>query len=496
MPMAWSFVASFVALVLVSPPLSPAQEASAPVPPATPAQIPSAGETVAAAPAPHVVAKGRLSLKIEATGTFLPTDPVEVRVRPEAYKGALTIVRAAAQGAAVKKGDAVLQIDPTDLNVEIEGARNDVIAARANLTKAEADVALAGKSDALAMRMSESAEKRAAAELKWWDELSGPQMLAQVDLGLREQQSFVEDQADELDQLKKMYKTEDLTGATADIVLKRAMRQYEIGQINLKMHREVARKSKEYDHPMSRLPFEFAAEQAGHALEQLRASQAHAKITRETNLKAARLALVAAEKRVQDLEKDLARLTVSASSDGVVLYGQLGEGALTAIDSRTLRPGEPLTPGGTVMVLFTPGALHVGFDLPESRLAWVTAGIKAKVSPVAWPELSYEGAAAPPAVLGKVAAGAEQTFSASIDLLGLDPKIAPGMRAAVTIDAGEGDEVVLVPAAAVAGGKVRVRTKDGKEEAREVVTGRTDGQTIEIRQGLEAGEEILVGAKP
>lgn len=480
-----------------SPPPAPlvAEEAPTEEPPAKEAATPPGVPTTAPAPKPHTVAKGKLSLKVESVGTFLPANPVEVRVRPEAYKGGFTIVSAAVHGSPVKKGDVILQIDPADLNLELEGARNDLAAARASLTKAEADAAIAVKSEALALRMADNSAKKAAADLKWWDDLTGPQMLAQIDLGLRQQQANVEDQEDELDQLKQMYKTEDLTGATADIVLKRAVRQYEISQINLKMQQEVSRKSREYDHPNSRLTFEYAAEEKGYALEQLRATQALAKVTRETGLKSAQLGLAAAEKRVRELEQDLAQFTVAAPLDGVVLYGQLSDGAVTPGDPRALRAGEKLTPGDTVMVLFTPGALRVGFDLPESKLGWVKAGMKVKVSPVAYPELSYEGTTAAPPVLGK-ASGSEQAFPVTIELPGADAKIAPGMKATVRIDAGEGEEVVLVPSAAVSDGKVRVLKKDGTEESRDVVTGRGDGESVEVLKGLEAGEEILVGGNP
>ena len=509
MPIARLFGRSVLALALLAPaswsaaqdaPVPPAPPTPtsppAPAPPPTPAPATPPGvPTTAPAPQPHTVAKGKLSLKVESVGTFVPADPVEVRIRPEAYKGGFAVLSAAGHGAAVKQGDTILQIDPADLNVELEGARNDLAAARAALAKAEADAAIAVKAEALAMRMAENSAKKAAADLKWWDELTGPQMLAQIDLGLRQQRAYVEDQEDELDQLKRMYKTEDLTGATADIVLKRAVRQYEISQINAKMQEEASRKSKEYDHPNSRLSFEYAAEKAGYDLEGVRASQAMAKVTRETGLKSAKLGLAAAEKRVGELEKDLAQLTVVAPSDGVVLYGQLSDaGAVVPADPRSLRAGEKLLPGGTVMVLVKPGALRVGFDLPESKLAWVKAGIKAKVSPVAYPELSYEGTTAAPPVLGK-SAGPEQAFAVTIDLTGVDPKIAPGLKANVRIDGGEGEEVVIVPAPAVSGAKVRVRKKDAMEESRDVVTGRSDGQSVEVLKGLEVGEEILIGGK-
>src|SRR4051794_36744212 len=75
-------------------------------PPATtqtqPATAPSAAGTS------QVIKKGRLALRIDAAGTFLPTNPVEIRFRPEAYKGDLEITSAAPNGAAVHKGDPLL----------------------------------------------------------------------------------------------------------------------------------------------------------------------------------------------------------------------------------------------------------------------------------------------------------------------------------------------------------------------------------------------------
>ena len=464
-----------------------------PVTTSSPTSAPSSQPTTAPS-ATQTVKKGRISMKIDATGTFLPATPVEVRIRPDAYKGDLTIVAAAANGASVKKGETLLQIDPADLNRELDAARNELTTAKANQTKAEADVTLGEKGDGLAMKQAENAIKKADGDLKWWDDLVGPQMLQQTDLGLKQVAAMVEDQGDELDQLKKMYKTEDLTNATADIVVKRAVRAFEIGKANLKMQQDLARKVKEFDQPQSRLPLEAAAEQAKQAMETLKATQAQSKITRGTALKTAQLATAAAEKKVADLEKDLAQLTVKAPADGVVVYGTVAEGAVTPVDPKTLRPKEKLAAGTPVMVLFTPGALRLAFDLPESKLGWVKSGMRAKVSPIAWPELNYEGGVAAMPPLGKVS-GSDQAFTASIDLSNVDARILPGMKAAVKIDAGQGDEYPLVPVAAVNGGKVRMKTKDGKEQERDVVTGRTDGTNVEVRQGLSEGDEIFTGPK-
>src|SRR5688500_10400445 len=114
----WIVSVSIVCVLVAA--LSHAHDAPAPAPPAG-AQPTPPPATAPAAPT-HTVKKGRLALKIDAPGTFLPASPVEVRVRPEGFKGELTILSAAANGASVKEGEPLIQVDPADLNRELEAA--------------------------------------------------------------------------------------------------------------------------------------------------------------------------------------------------------------------------------------------------------------------------------------------------------------------------------------------------------------------------------------
>jgi hypothetical protein len=49
-----------------------------------------------------------------------------------------------------------------------------------------------------------------------------------------------------------------------------------------------------------------------------------------------------------------------------------------------------------------------------------------------------------------------------------------------------------LPAGAIADGKVTVRGNDGKDQVRDVVTGRTDGKMTEIVTGLAEGERVVI----
>ncbi|MDQ3441642.1 MAG: HlyD family efflux transporter periplasmic adaptor subunit, partial [Planctomycetota bacterium] len=152
--------------------------------------------------------------------------------------------------------------------------------------------------------------------------------------------------------------------------------------------------------------------------------------------------------------------------------------------------GEKVAAAATLLTLSAPGKLRVVLDVPEAKLAWLTPGMKATISPVAWPELKLTGRCAAPAPTGK--GGADQSFKLPVDLESPpDARLSAGMKANVRIDAGTVENVLVLPVAAVSSGVVKVRGKDGKPQEKDVTVGRTDGTVVEIRDGLSEGDEVL-----
>jgi multidrug efflux pump subunit AcrA (membrane-fusion protein) len=118
--------------------------------------------------------------------------------------------------------------------------------------------------------------------------------------------------------------------------------------------------------------------------------------------------------------------------------------------------------------------------------------MRARVTPAAFPQLSYDG------TCGQVVGGNRTTppgfgFMAPVTLPRTDERLVPGMKASVKIEAGKVDDVLLIPVAAVSGGKVSIK-KDGKTEERQVVLGKSDGEKVEVKEGLAEGDEILAKA--
>jgi membrane fusion protein (multidrug efflux system) len=76
-----------------------------------------------------------------------------------------------------------------------------------------------------------------------------------------------------------------------------------------------------------------------------------------------------------------------------------------------------------------------------------------------------------------------------------DVTVFPGMGATVLVQAGSAENVLVVPITAVQGsvqtGSVWVVGEDGAQEERTVTLGLTDGDQVEVREGLAEGEQVL-----
>lgn len=438
------------------------------------------------------VKRGALSITIDSQGSFEPIDLVEVRIRPKAYNGELTITSVAANGTAVKKGDILLEVDSAPIKRIVAAADNDLLNAQATVKRAEADAKIAEDAETLALKQQQAALKEAEDSLKWFLNMDGPQYLKQIDLALQQYQDQVKDAGDELDQLKKMYKSEELTNATADVVVRQAMRKLEVSKELAGMMKERANKARVFTYPMLEQRFKDAAELARQQFTLFESAQAQLKVQRQTGMNAVKAALAAAELRDHDLKADEEKLTVRAPSDGVVSYGQIVQGNWQGADPRTLRVGERAMPQAVLMTVFTPGKFRLVVDVAESRYFAIKAGQKASISPIAYPELKYEGQCEP----DQRTPGGGGSFALHIATGEVDSRLAPGMKASVHMDVPLVDNALLVPNGSLSNSTVWVKTTDGAEESRHVLTGRSDGKQTEILSGLKEGEEILTHAKP
>lgn len=436
--------------------------------------------------------KGNLTPLYELEATYEAVDSAEFKLKLEGYQGELTVVKVAPAGEIVKKGDLLFALDKTPIEKQIAAVENDLRAARAAYEKQQADLTIGAKADALGLAQAMTAVKDAETALKSFEEVEGKHMVAQVELNVKFMDDALHDQTEELAQLEKMYKSEELTNATSEIVVRRARRNLERTKTSLEMGRAEAANVKNVKYPQMLHNLVHAIEVAKNQLDGVKSAQALSKVQRDVEAAKSKTALSQLEEQLAKLRKDLELFAWHSPIDGRVYYGQFQHGTWATCEQVTpmLTPGEKVQAGQVLLTVCGPRT-RAKADLAETDFFDVGPGLEATVAPAASPDAKAEGTVKTKSTVKGATAG----FELRIEFKEAPQDLLPGMKGKATIRGKELKDVVLVPSTAVAnqGGKCTLQvSKDGKSAPREVTIGKSDGKLTQIKTGLEAGEKVAV----
>jgi multidrug resistance efflux pump len=442
----------------------------------------------------HSVARGPLAVTLDLDGSYDSPELFEAKFRPDAYGGELSISKIAAHGASVKKGEAVLQFDSAPWQKAVAAAENELRAAEAGLKAANDSCSWGDKQDALTLANSKDSVLDAEKELEYFNTIDGPQMLKYNELGLKNYEDNVKDQAQELEQLEKMYKSEELTTDTADIVRDRAKRSLENSKIYLEMRRASSKKTPDWEYPRRKIQVERQVEQSKVGLAQTESNLANGKVQRDAQKVRAQAAYETQVEALEKLKRDGNKLTIVSPIDGTVIYGQLAGGNWSTNDDllKAYRPGEKVGANVVVLSVIPAGAKMVRVAIPEDRAMQAKVGQKATVAALAAQDKKAEASLSE---ISPVPSGG--LIAAKLQLAAAEGSVVPGMKCKVSIAVADLKDVVLVPASAVGveNGKPAVWVMEaGKERAVEITLGMNNGQWHEVKSGLKGGETILQNA--
>jgi len=472
-------------------PLASAQD-QPPPPVATPVEA-------AAKPAkPETTAAKRETMRIELKldGAFEPAERHVVQVKTVSWQGEMPLAKVAAHGSKVKKGDVLLQVDTAKLLEAIAAAGVELASAKVQLDRVNEEIKLAAAGEALQKERVEREARESAERLKHYLEVEKDLELKEIELSRIGVEDWIADQKEELDQIEKMYKSEELTNATRDIVLKRAQRSLERSKARYEIYMKRMERLKSYDMPRQLEELQLAARERAHGLETWTRTSPIQRADRETNLARSTTNVRQQEENLAKLRKDEAALTVAAPADGVVWYGNFDGGSWQGVEEglKNLKVGEKIQANQPLMTV-VPSDLCVKTAVGEDRLTDLPPGTEAKITPVAFPDLALAGKSVAPVLVG---ARKGEAFDTRFELAGGDPRIMPGLKAKIVVRVATLKDVVTVPSGAVTeeDGKKLVKVYEGgKSVAREVTVGRVNGDRTEIKAGIKEGDEIVTGGE-
>jgi membrane fusion protein (multidrug efflux system) len=154
--------------------------------------------------------------------------------------------------------------------------------------------------------------------------------------------------------------------------------------------------------------------------------------------------------------------------------------------------GQLVAPGFQVARIAPTNTLIADIELVGPELAHVRPGQRARVRHFAWEGRSFDGTVLR---LSPSVDPTTHTFRAEVAVANDDGLLRPGMFVEVTLVVEQREEVPVVPREAVTerGGRRVVFVLDGQRVAqREVILGLGDDDVVEVRQGVSAGDRIVV----
>jgi RND family efflux transporter MFP subunit len=160
------------------------------------------------------------------------------------------------------------------------------------------------------------------------------------------------------------------------------------------------------------------------------------------------------------------------------------------VTERTADLGEYVSPQQKVVTIVRTNPLRIRIDVPEQAIPEVKVGQSVSIATSAWPDKNFAGRVA--RIAPNVSA-TSRTMTVEAEIENNSNALKPGQFATVRILQERAEPAVLIPARAVMNqaGVNRVYViKDGHAEQRLVQTGQTEGDLIEIKNGIAADEQV------
>jgi multidrug resistance efflux pump len=451
-------------------------------------------------PATHKVEKKPFRIELSVKGILESEEAKEILFRPQPMvippptHGGLAIVKVVEHGSSVRKGDPLITFDTRKLDEVIRDVEVDKKVLDASIKLAEEDLPPFEKSVPVELAAAGEADKRAREDLKYFLEVGRPQAQKEADFYLKMSTFFLEYAQEELAQLEKMYKANDLTEETEKIILRRYRHRVDMAKFFVRSAQIDRDYTLKVTLPRRELTLkESLLKQAIH-LEKTRNTLAPTVAQKHETLARMRHDRDKFQDRIDKMKKDRAAMVIHSPIDGIVYHGKLHRGhwTLSSTLENRLAPHGSVMPEEVFMTVVKPRPVHVRVNIEEKDAHLVRTGLQGRVKLVFNPDMKVTATVQRISPLPTAPGQYEALIAVAEEG---DAGLMPGMACSVKFVPYAKKDALSVPAAAVFEEDdkhfVFVAHKDGKHEKRDVRPGRTAKQRTEIVAGLREGEEIL-----
>jgi RND family efflux transporter MFP subunit len=382
------------------------------------------------------------------------------------------------EGAAVRRGQVVVQQDTSDLRTEVQRAEANLQAARARLSQAQTQRSVADKTSLGEVENQRQLLRQAQAQLALARRPQRTEQVAVAENAVRQAQAnFERAQADQ-----KRYEGLVKEGAAAQSVLDQYVTQERVNRAALDSARqqlEIARTGgRAEDIRQAEANVIRARLAVSNAITNLQQTR-----VRREEVAAARAAVAQNEAALAFARQQLANAAIRSPIDGVIA-------------ERLTEPGQMAAPGAAVVRLVALDTVFFEAQVPETAVGQVRASQNVRVRVDAYPGREFKGTVAR---IYPTASTQSRNFAVRIVVPNAGKLLRPGLFARGEVVAERRTGVVVAKDALLArDGKtlVFVAAPGGdKAERRDVRVGIQTEQTAEILSGVRDGERVIVAGQ-
>jgi multidrug resistance efflux pump len=383
-----------------------------------------------AAPAPSEPAASA-SATLDLTGTLIPAEATAIALWPERYREELLVLEVVPHGSFVNQGDVLIRFDTDKIDDQIRQEEFELEQAKQKLARSEDEGRIQQEASRDELTRAEREAEWAARRLQGYMEKEKGFQQESIRLNEQTQQNWIADQRDELEQLEKMYREDELVDATEEIVLKRSRRDLGASTARAALSHQQNEYTLSVPEAIKQQGLELDAAQKRAALERQQRSAALAQASREDGVVRAIFDLAKQQANLDELKRDRQLLAVRAPRGGLLLHGEPEAAPGAGILERGSRPGL----FKTIMTVADPDKLLVIVDVPEASLGSARSGTAAKITVAAAPRFETVGRLEVEALPASRGGDGQNLYRGKVAIDAREPRLRPGMRCKVSVAA-------------------------------------------------------------
>lgn len=429
------------------------------------------------------VGKKDLQLVIRERGTLEAKDNHDYKCEVKAgSRGNAKIKWLVENGTIVKEGDPLVEIDDSFLAEELEKKEIE-------RQKAESDM-IAAKQD---VPTKEIAVTLAKEQLKQWVNGDFPQQLHDLEGQIQNSESAVLQQEDRTSWANRMVKKGYMTLNQAEA----EQANLTGNKLNLQKYNEQLKVLKEFTDPVKR-------QTLGNAIKEAESNYAKAVATRNSALKV----YSQQDKLYKDLQFQIEQCKITAKHSGIVVYAVPEQAARGMGGNQSIiAQGESVAAGQKILSIPDLTHMMVKVRIHEAYIHSLKTGLAARIRVDSLGDRELKGIVkyvasvpSPPDWMSPDV----RVYDCTVEITDYlaDAKLKPGLSAVCSISTDKkASNVIAVPIQAVLspqekGSASRVYVFNGvNAEPREVELGMSDGRYVEIKEGLNEGDQLILNAR-